>query len=318
MQNKSKQEDNTGAMKSRLGSGSSVGSRDVSSSRTRRLLQQHSSSASGSQTRSVSSVASVEMDGDKLTIVTEEIPHDSPFHDDVTTAQNEGGCGDRLVNGVLDDNRSKIDESEIEKLKQSFELKLRSTSSSIDASLDDETGVTSHETHAVANRESQHKSSSNPHARSTSDSNAKNSSEPVVCVSDVPARVALQRSVSVASSTSTSGPDSTPPSPVSPPRYSQSPSSDLAPPSCIVTPSHDHVTSSAASPNSSLSTHASYNMSFPENSVTFNGGQQQQNGDRLSAPSPLKAADQVCGVFSVDIGKLSQTNQYSSSSNLPR
>ena len=86
------------------------------------------------------------------------------------------------------------------------------------------------------------------------------------------------------SSTATSGPDSTPPSPLTPPHY----------------PSYASGPESPASPSSigqrsESSCSITYNMTFPENSVTY----AQSPGGTVHK----SAKEQVCGVFSVDLGK---------------
>ena len=76
-------------------------------------------------------------------------------------------------------------------------------------------------------------------------------------------------------SSSTSGPDSRPPTPVTPPPFPLTPHSN---------------------PTSPLSPQASMNMQFPDNSVTYGEG----SGEGSQNPS---ATEQICGVFSVDIGE---------------
>ena len=89
-------------------------------------------------------------------------------------------------------------------------------------------------------------------------------------------------------STPTSGPDSSPPSPITPPRYSPFRSPD-SPKRLSMSQDNNLIT-----PNETTYT-IQHNMSFPENTVVYS-----KEGE---AP-PKSAKDQLCGVFSVDLGKI--------------
>ena len=114
-------------------------------------------------------------------------------------------------------------------------------------------------------------------------------------VSDHNFNISQLARVRSSSSTSTSGPDTDPPSPATPTGYHSSPSASSYTSLTLVEGNQ------ASDGESVMMTH---NLSFPDNSVTF--------GEGLSpGRSPMRdAIDQVCGVFSVDLGEFENRLPY--------
>ena len=199
------------------------------------------------RTSSNRSVTSIEMEGDNLVVVTEEIDDDTAFLDN-----EDGSSAPALeLNGKHNDDTSP-----------------ESMSLSSDSTYPSPTGD---HYHKMLEELSGQKCG--PGARDPDMDKLKDMLELKLDLQET------QPDLSSTGSTPTSGPDSSPPTPVTPP-----------------SPPDDDSPLSPSSP-----TTVTYNMQFPNNSVTYNGG----DGDMMGggAQRNRTAKEQCCGVFSVDLGK---------------
>jgi hypothetical protein len=204
------------------------------------------------------SVASVEMDGDNLVVVTEEVFDDETFRD---VQQMEDGSESVPLCSPKDQLRQTLDKiaaaaskstavvnaSCANRLRESLDLRLNLNSGSDDIE------------EKVSDFDFEIPMSNKP-------------------VDD------LRKS----SSSSTSGPDSTPPSPVMCPSNDYSGRGGVWSPSDITVQADDH------------SFDARHHMTFPENAVNY----QSSPTESFEETSNSKGTEQVCGVFSVDLGML--------------
>ncbi len=218
------------------------------------------------RTSSSRSVTSIEMEGDNLVVVTEEI-EDSIFLDDNQTEDSKG-VGESSDACVENDAKRSGERSQ---LLSSAPV----VSQDKDLLGDSDTGASSGTTpsHSPNAHVSKLKSSLELKLQLDADG------LPIDNTSDVltTPEISITRSrTSSGSSSLTSGPDSKPPTPLS---------------SCTGSP-HKLSESDALSDAGSEGVH---NCSFPNNSVTYS-----------ASPGTLRkmaARDQVCGVFSVDLGE---------------
>lgn len=247
----------------------------VQNSAAQQLREQESRKCSGSSGRSV---ASVEMDGDNLVVVTEEIDDDTfespslavanedveskfgPIEESAAVDANNGHSSDRessssdsssssdgnryekIINCMKSDRIENecCSKPDINRLKESLDLKLK-----LEKGSDSEKKVSDHNFNLSVN--SRNRSSS---------------------------------------SSATSGPDSEPSSPVTPEGGHASPSAES-----------NASSASLAGNQAGSRDFAIHNLSFPDETLTIS-----------STPSPGRSSpnniiDQVCGVFSVDLGK---------------
>lgn len=193
------------------------------------------------------SVASVEMDGDNLVIVTEETVNDDAFVDPAENCAGEsaGSLLTEQYRETLDKLTAAASKSvgdDMQRLRQSLDLQLNLSrgNSLVEKVADFDFEITSLNTHIEDRRKS---------------------------------------------SSSTSGPDSTPPSPSDIPDIP-----NLSSPEVV-----NDVFGNAQQHDSDFVRHF---MSFPENSVDFTAEKSSLDSDTTFRT----AVEQVCGVFSVDLG----------------
>lgn len=213
----------------------------VGAARRLAMLSSHSDSSS-------KSVASVEMDGDNLVIVTEETVTDDAFMDSTENCTDEsaGSLLTEQYRETLDKLTAAASKSvgdDMQRLRQSLDLQLNLSQGNnlVEKVADFDFEITSLNTHV-----------------------------------DNPRR---------SSSSSTSGPDSTPPSPSDIPDIPNLSSPEANNETFGNTQQHD-------------SDFVKHYMSFPENSVDFTAEKSVMDSDATFRT----AVEQVCGVFSVDLG----------------
>ena len=242
---------------------------------------------------------SIELDGDSIRVVTEELEDDvlvdaknlsvedhninkdeskfdssslstdsevASISSDSTNPSPSGKHYDKMINEIRDRYKGNYDDKS-EETKNSSESPIITSQTSSEATTD-----TNLKTEGTTS------SSAKNHPK-TLDLSAINTDSSVNCFTandlTTPDISVSRLSSSSGSSTTTSGPDSTPPSPYS-----------ASPPSPIWSPGFSHD-----SPSSSDS--MSHNLQFPENALS------QPKSDR----EKKTAKEQVCGVFSVDLGR---------------
>jgi hypothetical protein len=203
---------------------------------------------------------SIEMDGDSLCVTTEELD------DEVLSEQNNI------------DSKESDECSNYKPHKCSHEQSVSSNKDSVTENIMNGANMKEKERNGLEENSSKNAQSVPPHPQSLDLSGVNTTGATVGLIGNdmVAPDISITRQrYSSDSSTTTSGPDSDPPSP-----YSSSPSSlQLEPVIYLDTPS---------SPES-----LSYNLQFPENAVSS-----VKDKDRKSAK------EQICGVFSVDLGKI--------------
>lgn len=235
------------------------------------------------------SITSIEMDGDQL-VVTTEMEEDSIFEDEASESCNGKGSSSELQQYV---SRSHKD-SGIGTL-TSHDTECTSSSSS------EYPSPTSEHYHRILGELQQQSGSGTPHQTATEYAQlteAALESHTKAQMEKLKESLSLQLDpttndpimahtpdISVSpgscSSGSTSGPDSRPPTPVTPPD----------------SPPHQAVSPEIRSPAISESGNEIQNMTFPHSSVSYENQQQNTTSQKKSAK------EQICGVFSVDLGK---------------
>lgn len=247
------------------------------------LREQESRKCSGSSSRSV---ASVEMDGDNLVVVTEEIDDDTfeqPSQSNcaetdvaVTGTQNTDG----VVHAVNDVNGDM--------------LSARSTSPSSDSSNPSPTGQHYQKMiNCIKGERSEEACCCKPDVNRLKESldlrlNLEKGSEMERKISDHNFNLPEHSRTHSSSSSATSGPDSGPPSPMTPTGGCASPSGD----SCSSSVSLSLMGNQVGRRDLTI-----HNISFPDESLALS------NTPSPGRLSPVSIIDQVCGVFSVDLGK---------------
>ncbi|KAK3089568.1 hypothetical protein FSP39_004673 [Pinctada imbricata] len=218
---------------------------------------------------------SIEMNGDNLVVVTEELDHNQ-------TAQKDTSIEDRNLNK----NESKFDTSS-----SSQSTDVEGVSLSSDSSHPSPSGAHYNKMLTDLKDKLEYDSSTCDSSDTVTDCPVKNSSR-----SKVPTDLQLNTNYSnnsvttpdisvtrcrysSSSSSLTSGPDSQPPSP------------DVSPPP---SPTFIDNTENLESPSSCDSAQVSHNLTFPYNSVSYSTAKRDKKS----------AKDQVCGVFSVDLGQM--------------
>ena len=268
------------------------------------------------RTSSGRSITSIEMEGDSLVIVTEEIEDSafaeeenigkkevSDFHTQQTPVDSKESCnvGQRELESSSDSSCADHSEQHYQHMlskltaKQREELKVAIEQ---DRQIKQELEV-AQDSSSSKNESSQAESNSNvTNSKARVDKlkgslelklnvltveNGQQRKSPIISITPSPAR-----STGTSCSTPTSGPDSCPPSPVTPPEYLGSPQS-----------------MSSEGPGSNLQDKETpegmgvrYNFSFPHNAIIMGSGSPGN-----SPKSPKSAQDQLCGVFSVDLGE---------------
>ena len=214
------------------------------------------------RTSSSRSVTSIEMEGDNLVVVTEEVD-DSIFLDDNQAASNSVSL--RNNSKTSSDNKS-----------EQFEALSTTQDKDLLCDTHSDTGASSNTTpsHSPNAHVSKLKSSLDLKLQLDTDGLPIDSTSDVLTTPEI----SITRSrTSSGSSSLTSGPDSNPPTP---------------PSSCPDSPklqSENEVSEGGSD--------GVHNCRFPENSVTFS------ESPNVSSSRKMTARDQVCGVFSVDLGK---------------
>lgn len=224
------------------GDSMSDGSRPSAIGAARQLAMLSSRSDSSNK-----SVASVEMDGDNLVIVTEEIVNDDAFVDAAET------CDAEPVTVLPEQYKETLD-----KLTAAASKSVGDNMQQLRRSLDLQLNLT--QEHDSMEKVSDFDFEITPLNTRTEDARR--------------------------SSSSTSGPDTTPPSP-----------SDIPDIPSLSSPEVSDDTFESSQCSSDFVKHC---MSFPENSVYFTAERSLSD----STVTYRSAAEQVCGVFSVDLGKL--------------
>lgn len=219
-----------------------------------------------------SSTVSIEMDGDKLVVVTEENVEDSAFIPDTNTSTSQ------------------------EKGDQNTDAEVEELSLSSDSTRPSPTG----EHYKTMLNELTNKSSSQvDKTDELAESDPNNDSKPkkpdltldLESHNDAPAPDIITHSPG-GSSTTTSGPDSGPASPAFTP---ESPELSLDHQSQHSTPSLEYPPVLEGNPESFA---VSHNLTFPENSITYT------SSPTSPVRSPKTAREQMCGVFSVDLSQM--------------
>ena len=271
------------------------------------------------RTSSSLSVTSIEMEGDNLVVVTEETDDDTIFLEDEDINRNKNmettdGINQQVNGDIHNDddlmNNPRVDQTQHEG-KDDIEVNgLSSDSTQSSHSFQDY----EHMLHELVRNSDTPSISTNPldaselipddktNVNKLKESldlklnlNSLNSPMPDISITDSSKRV-RSLSGSSGSSTTTSGPDSCPPSPITPPLYpAMSPHS--ADPYSLTSESEPNSSGHQYSSPESLPIYN--NMTFPENSVNFDGVC-SPGGTPASGQA---ARDQICGVFSVDLGK---------------
>ena len=240
------------------------------------------------------SVTSIEMEGDNLVVVTEEVAadDDTAFLDDNEEVMNNGVMENGVVNGGGDDMRP-------------------SPSHVVGGDADDDTSpecmsLSSDSTYPSPTGDHYHKmleelsgQKCGPGARDPDMDKLKDMLDLKLDLQEThpDLEMDLDRSSNrdgSSRSTSTSGPDSSPPTPITPPSLPDTPGSHGR----LYFSSGDNgndAEADAPSPHSPTASNVTYNMQFPENSVTYNESPSSRH---------RSAKEQVCGVFSVDLGQM--------------
>ena len=263
----------------------------ILNSKTQQLKNEESSSKRRSSSNR--SVASIEMEGDNLVVVTEEID-DEAFMVDA----DGNGAGDEKFNVVRSRNSNQIEQKNSSSSSDSSHPSLTGNQ----ATKQSQSSTLSQHHHPCGNRDVTRLKETldlrlNLNTASGLESKISD------CNFNIQCGGVSSRTLS-SSSTATSGPDTDTPSPVTPP-----PCDTVAAAGSPSGGSEEYVAildridcgESAESP-SFVMTH---NMSFPDNSVSF-------MSDSPGGLTPHRSvADQVCGVFSVDLGKSFSTQSRS-------